>query len=213
MTPRQSTMPPRANTTDVVTEILKTPSLFILSDCKIYSMDNNNSHRGDTATKQAAKGRDARGRFTRGNAPSVGFHTHPERRSNGPWKRENTPRAKLEKLLSDVTLGEFFEQINEHNVASNFDEKIGDVLISERLANLFTIEASRKIKVNSKEFDRLMHFVYGTKTENETSIIEEDGSHTIKSFVIPTLPEGFIEQDIKKQLGASVASKVLDQAP
>lgn len=53
----------------------------------------------NTATKQAAMDHDERGRFTFGNIPKTGFHTNPERRKNGPWKRENTARYKLEMMM------------------------------------------------------------------------------------------------------------------
>lgn len=164
-------------------------------------MDNNSSYRGGSATKQAVEGRDKRGRFTRGNVPKVGFHTNPERRSNGSWKRELTPRAKLEKMFSEMTVGELLTQINEHNVASNFYEEVGNVLISERLANTFSIDTNGKIKVNSKELDSLLHFVYGTRTENDTSITAVGGELAMGSFVIPTLHEGHID----KQTGSAQA--------
>ncbi|NLA42881.1 hypothetical protein GX865_01830 [Candidatus Saccharibacteria bacterium] len=157
-------------------------------------MDDNISYRGGTATKQAVEGRDERGRFARGNTPKVGFHTHPERRSNGSWKKEATPRAKLEKLFSDVTLGEFLAQINEHNIASNFSEEVGNVLISERLANTFTIDANGKIKINSKELDSLLYFVYGKKIESDVSISAKDNLPEIPQFAIPTLPQGYVEE-------------------
>lgn len=154
-------------------------------------MSNNGGTRESTATKQAVEGRDARGRFTRGNVPKVGFHTHPERRSNGSWKKENTPRAKLEKLFTDVTLGELLIQINEHNVASNLDEEVGNVLISERLANIFSIDTDGKIKVNSKEFDNLLYFVYGRKTESEAMLAPRGDLPNIPQLVIPTLQNHF----------------------
>ena len=43
----------------------------------------------NTATNQAV-GRGERGRFIRGNKPKVGFHTNPERRCNGRWKKEDS---------------------------------------------------------------------------------------------------------------------------
>ena len=46
----------------------------------------------DTATKQAVNGRDERGRFTPGNVPSTGFHTHAERRNNGKWDKDESIR-------------------------------------------------------------------------------------------------------------------------
>lgn len=162
----------------------------------MYSMSNNSSNRDGSATKQAVKGRDTRGRFTRGNVPSVGFHTHPERRSNGSWKKEHTPRAKLEKMFADMTVGEFLTQINDENVIANLDAKIGDVFVSERLANLFEAdrEDSGKLKVNSKEFDSLMYYVYGRKTESTATVSGgEAGPPLAKRFVLPTAPEDFLD--------------------
>ena len=60
----------------------------------------------DTATKQAAYGRDERGRFAAGNSPSVGFHTHPERRSNGRWSKETSISYCYRQLLA-MTHDEF----------------------------------------------------------------------------------------------------------
>ncbi len=159
-------------------------------------MSNNSSNRDGSATKQAVKGRDTRGRFTRGNVPSVGFHTHPERRSNGSWKKEHTPRAKLEKMFADMTVGEFLAQINDENVIANLDAKIGDVFVSERLANLF--EADReddgRLKVNSKEFDSLMYYVYGRKIESTATVSKaKAGQALTKHFILPIEPEDFID--------------------
>ena len=161
-------------------------SLFAHEGDKLYSMSNNNIYWGGAATKQAAGGRDNRGRFTRGNKPKVGFHTNPERRSNGSWKKEDTPRAKLEKVFSDVTLGEFLAQVYDHNVASNFNEEVGNVAISERVANIFIIDDNGKISVNSKEFDSLMQFVYGKKMEGVVQY--QNNSVEVPRFVIPTIP-------------------------
>lgn len=159
-------------------------------------MSNNGGNGDGSATKQAVEGRDSRGRFARGNVPRVGFHTHPERRSNGSWKKEHTPRSKLEKMFADMTVGEFLAQINDENVIANLDAKIGDVFVSERLANLFEVdrEDSGRIKVNSKEFDSLMYYVYGRKTESNTTVGGgEAGPPLAKRFVLPTTPEDFLD--------------------
>lgn len=158
-------------------------------------MSNNIHNRGEAATKQAVEGRDKQGRFTPGNKPKTGFHTHPERRSNGSWKAENTPRAKLERLLIDTTVGEFLSQVNEYNIASNVDEKLGDVMISERLASAMIIDTNGNIRVKSKEFDSLLYFVYGTKTESDTTVTTEKDPYTIKGFILPVAPEDFIDSN------------------
>ena len=174
-------------------------------------MNGNTDKREAAATKQAVEGRDERGRFAAGNTPKTGFHTNPERRNSGSWKKENTPRAKLEKMLSDMTVGEFLMQINDENIVANLEAKIGDVAVSERLANAFIEdrEGNGRLKVNSKEFDSLLYFVYGHRTENGTTITTDNESHIIKGFVIPTLPEHFIDKDIIEQLGEEQAAKYL----
>ncbi len=152
----------------------------------------------DTATKQAVEGRDERGRFAVGNMPKTGFHTNPERRSDGSWKKENTPRAKLEKMLSDMTVGEFLMQINDENVVANLEARIGDVVVSERLANILEDdpEGTGRIRVNSKEFDSLMYYVYGHRTESDTTIrTDSSDPFVIKGFILPTAPEDFIDDN------------------
>lgn len=159
-------------------------------------MNDNTGNRGGSATKQAVIQRDTRGRFVAGNVPTTGFHTHPERRSNGSWKREQTPRAKLEKMFAEMTVGEFLMQINDENVIANLDAKIGDVVVSERLANIFVddFEDTGRLKVNSKEFDSLIYYVYGHKSESDTTIMTaENDPFIIKGFVLPTAPEHFLD--------------------
>ena len=54
-----------------------------------------------TATEQAEKlkGRNPDGTFAVGNTPVTGFHTNPERRHNGSWHKEDTPRYWLETMM------------------------------------------------------------------------------------------------------------------
>lgn len=48
-----------------------------------------------TTTKQEEQQRDEKGRII-GGTPPVGFHTNPERRHNGAWKKQDTLRFKIE---------------------------------------------------------------------------------------------------------------------
>ena len=68
-------------------------------------------------------------------------------------------------MLSDMTIGEFLMQINDENVVANIEAKIGDVVVSERLANAFVedTESSGRLKVNSKELDSLLYFCLRAK--------------------------------------------------
>lgn len=146
------------------------------------------AHNNNTATNQAANGRDKSGRFVAGNTPKTGFHTNPERRSNGSWKKENTPRAKFERIFTDMTVGEYLVQINRENVIENRDAMIGDIIVSERIANIFEDdpECKGRLRVNSKEFDSLMYYVYGHKSESDTTIRSSGKDPVIiKGFVIP----------------------------
>ena len=161
-------------------------------------MNGNTDNRDDAATKQAVEGRDERGRFVTCNTPKTGFHTNPERRNSGSWKKENTPRAKFEKMLSDMTVGEFLMQINDENVVANLEARIGDVVVSERLANILEDdpEGTGRIRVNSKEFDSLMYYVYGHRTESDTTIrTDSSDPFVIKGFILPTAPEDFIDDN------------------
>ena len=53
----------------------------------------------NNATDQATPLLDKNGKFAKGNKPPTGFHTNPERRNPGGWKKEATPRYKLEKMM------------------------------------------------------------------------------------------------------------------
>lgn len=145
-----------------------------------------------TATKQAVNGRDSRGRFVRGNVPKTGSHTNPERRSNGSWKKERTVRGKLEKILEDVTIGEFLEQISKNNAAF-LDEKIGDIIVSQRLRNVFRISKDGRIEVISREFDKLMKFIYGNKVEHSYDTPLENDSVIITNYIVPSIDPKIIE--------------------
>lgn len=148
-------------------------------------MNSINTMSQITATKQAVKVRDSRGRFTFGNVPKTGFHTNPERRSNGSWKKERTMRGKLEALL-DVTVDELLEQI-ENNRIDNLEKKLGDVAVSERLRNIFRIEDDGKVKVISKEFDKLMLFIYGRKVDYGENIKPSDDKVILTEYIIPAI--------------------------
>ena len=45
-----------------------------------------------------AQTRDEKGRIT-GGTPPAGFNANPQNRHNGAWKKESTPRFKLEKMM------------------------------------------------------------------------------------------------------------------
>jgi len=59
-----------------------------------------------TSTNQVGEKRDDKGRFANGNKPKVGFHTHPENRSDGGWKKEDSYSYQL-RLMDRMTIKEF----------------------------------------------------------------------------------------------------------
>lgn len=48
-------------------------------------------------TKQSLH--DENGRFAKGNPSPAGFRQNPQNRNNGAWKKEDTPRFKLEQMM------------------------------------------------------------------------------------------------------------------
>lgn len=159
---------------------------------------------GETQSTPPTVLRDENGRILPGSKLNPegtgGFADNPEHRSDGTWKKEKTPRAKLEKMLEEMTVAEIMVAKLQDNSDTNLSAKVGDIAASGRLLNVFEFnDTSGKIAVNSKEFDSLMYFVFGSKSENETTL-KEDGIPSIKGFVIPVLPENFIDADIEKQM-------------
>lgn len=142
-------------------------------------------NRGELTTKQANMNRNPTGKG--------GFQDHPELRHNGAWKKENTPRGKLEKLLNEVTVGEFMEQI-QSNDDTNVDMTLGDMLMSARVNRAIKRDPDNpgKIEVDEKSLDSLLYFVYGSKSENDMNLKAEDGVPLIRGFVIPVLPDNAV---------------------
>lgn len=67
----------------------------------------------DTTTNQAEDKRDEKGRFVEGSKPKVGFHTNPENRSNGGWKKEDSIGYQY-RMLQRLTIEELEKWIDEH---------------------------------------------------------------------------------------------------
>lgn len=92
--------------------------------------------------------------FGRGGVPTPpGFEAHPERRHNGAWKKEDTARYKLERML----------ELSEPELKE---------LASDRDAPLFERKLATCIaKGNWKELEGMMTQVYGQpKQRIETTV-------------------------------------------
>lgn len=74
-----------------------------------------------TNSKQMAQTRDEKGRIT-GGTPPAGFNVNPQNRHNGHWKKEDTPRFKLEQMMK---LGEEeLRKVAESKDAPLFERKL-----------------------------------------------------------------------------------------
>lgn len=74
-----------------------------------------------TNSKQMAQTRDEKGRIT-GGVPPAGFNKNPQNRHNGHWKKEDTPRYKLEQMMK---LGEDeLRKVAESKDAPLFERKL-----------------------------------------------------------------------------------------
>ena len=66
--------------------------------------------------------------FGKGGVPTPpGFEAHPERRHNGAWKKESTPRFKLEKMM-ELSLAEI-NAIADDADAPLFERKLANAII------------------------------------------------------------------------------------
>lgn len=159
-------------------------------------MNGNIGNRDSTVTKQAVNGRDENGRFAPGNVPSVGFHTHPERRKDGKWDKDESISYWYNKLgrMSDEEFARFKPYNQNQRIALT---KIQATLGSDELA----LKATKEITDRTE----------GKPQQGIDMNIEQDNTeHIIKGFVIPTLPEHFIDDDIIAQAGEELGRKILD---
>jgi hypothetical protein len=141
------------------------------------SIDNSYQ---STARFVAVNDRDEKGRFKQGNKPSTGFHSHPERRSNGSWNKSATARAKLEKLMT-YTENELVE-LKDDIKASMFERKLAESIINSTWTTI----------------DAMITQVYGKAKESVDITDKSNSAPLIKGYVIPTLPKNFVQLDNKE---------------
>jgi hypothetical protein len=132
------------------------------------------------ATKQADTDRNNKGRFIDGNIPVTGFHTNPERRSNGRWKKEDSISYQYNYLLSMCPdeLVVFEPTTVAQRIALI---RIRQAMADDRLGLMSTVEITDRTE---------------GKAQQDISISnDETVQPIIKGFVIPTLPEDFIDSE------------------
>lgn len=150
--------------------------------------DNTETPQLDPATKLPRAdeiARDRLGQFAPGQsgnpAGTGGFGDHPENRSNGSWKKEDTARFKLEQMmqLNDTELQEIIDNPNK--------PRFERTLATSMMNGQWTV------------VKEMMQEVYGRKTDIDMNLRSEDGVPIIKGFVIPMAPKDFIGDDGRQQ--------------
>lgn len=130
-------------------------------------MDN----REETSTEQEVK-RNPDGTFAKGTYPATGFHTNPERRHNGSWHKEDTPRYWLETMMK-------MEE----------DELMG--IWNDTRNPLFKRKIARCIRDGDwKELKEMIQEVYGKMPEMQITVeaddeTKEEASKIIRGFALP----------------------------
>ena len=148
---------------------------------------DTNSTGVETATKQAVNGRDENGRFVAGNTPSTGFHTNPERRNNGKWDKDESISYWYNKLLRMPN-----DEFDSFKPASS----------AQRIAYTRIVTACGTDELALKATKEITDRVEGKPRQDiDMSLEQDEAIPIIKGFVIPTLPEHFIDNDIIAQGG------------
>jgi hypothetical protein len=140
-----------------------------------------------TATNQAVTDRDERGRFTIGNTPKTGFHTAPERRHDGRWQKDTSITYWYNKFgrMSDSQIEEFKK------------DSLG-LTQFQKIALLRLDRATRDDDSSLAETKEITDRTEG-KAKQEIDIeMDEKAPPIIRGFVIPTCPEGYIDEQIAK---------------
>ena len=127
-----------------------------------------------TTTKQEGQQRDEKGRII-GGIPPVGFHTNPERRHNGAWKKEDTPRFKLEQMmkLSEPDL----RKVAEDKDAPLFERKLATAIakgqwreIKEMIQEVYgKPKESVDVTSGGEPMTALVRFIDGTGRDKDTN--------------------------------------------
>jgi hypothetical protein len=135
------------------------------------------------ATKQAVNGRDENGRFAAGNKPTVGFHTNPERRSNGRWRKEDSVTYQYRRMLAmtDDELEAFIPETQ-----------------AQKIAKVRIVRAVRDDDNSLAETKEITDRTEGKARRDIGIETDEKAVPIIRGFVIPTLPDGYIDEHIAK---------------
>lgn len=125
----------------------------------------------DTSTEQEVK-RNPDGTFAKGTYPATGFHTNPERRHNGSWHKEDTPRYWLEEMMKMK------------------DDELETIIHDEESPKFKKKMASCIQYGEWKELKEMIQEVYGKMPEMQITVeaddeTKEEASKIIRGFALP----------------------------
>lgn len=153
--------------------------------------NNTGTTEVDSATKQAGDAREKNGQFAPGHSGNPegkgGFGDNPENRSSGHWDKEESISYWYNKILR-MTDDEYdaFKPANR----------------AQRIALKRVVTAEGGDELALKTTKEITDRTEGRpKQDIDMNVSGDDVVPLIKGFVIPTLPEHFIEQDIINQAG------------
>ena len=111
------------------------------------------------------------GTYAKGTYPATGFHTNPERRHNGSWHKEDTPRYWLETMM----------KMNSKQLNAIIE---GDEPVFKR--NM----AQCIIKGEWRELKEMIQEVYGKMPEMQITVdadeeTQEEANRIIRGFALP----------------------------
>lgn len=121
-----------------------------------------------TNTKQMAQQRDEKGRII-GGTPPAGFNVNPQNRHNGAWKKEDTPRYKLEQMM----------KMSEEELVTVYQDT---------KAPLFERKLARAIKDgNWREIESMINQVYGKPKESVDVTSQGESINPISQLTLDEL--------------------------
>lgn len=127
------------------------------------------------------------GKFAPGNNANPtgkgGFGDNPQNRSNGKWKKENSVSYQYNRMLAMTT-----DELKDFKPTTN----------AEAIAKRRLERAMRDDDESLKETKEITDRTEGRAKQDINIDVDEKSAPLIRGFVIPTLPEGYIDEQIAK---------------
>ena len=139
------------------------------------------------------------GRFATGNnanpAGKGGFGERPENRASGHWSKEDSISYWYNKLLRMPE-----DEFSKFKSATSAQRIAWTKIQAATGSNEYALKCTKEITDRTEGRPR---------QDIDMSIEQDEAVPIIKGFVIPTLPEHFVDKDIIEQLGEKKAAEVL----